>query len=242
MAFAQAGLDVGTDKSHWTSYPEKPLSTLQVGPDSVKWEPHVTFVGTVLNLVGNDGPAMEHRISQAEKVFHKWKPLLCCNKVSLRRRVSLACQCVFSSVLWLSETWTPTKCQQSRASSWGARIISRVVGVRRKSDEEAGQYWRRLHREGHRWLRDFGGGVDVRRRRRLHSFAGHAARSSSEPLRLALRTRCLAWWRFKQARFHCKWTGLHPRRFRAWRWEAQLTYFYGAVSYTHLTLPTSDLV
>ena len=30
--------------------------------DRVKWDPSLTFVGTVLDLCGNDGLAMEHRL------------------------------------------------------------------------------------------------------------------------------------------------------------------------------------
>ena len=45
----------------------------------------------------------------------------------------------------------------------------------------------------------------------------------------ALRTRCLSWWRFRQARYQSRHDGLHPKRFKVWRWESQLTEFYGEV-------------
>ena len=67
QAFAAVGLEVGADKSHWTSYPGMPGSKLTVGTEKVKWESHLVFVGTILNLGGNSSAAMEHRLSQAEK-------------------------------------------------------------------------------------------------------------------------------------------------------------------------------
>ena len=42
----------------------------------------------------------------------------------------------------------------------------------------------------------------------------------------ALRTRCLAWWRFYQE----KRLRQHPGRFKVWRWESQLERVYGQVS------------
>ena len=62
---------------------------------------------------------------------------------------------------------------------------------------------------------------------RLHTFAGHLARSTVPDLSLLLRTRCLSWWRREQARYRSKFDGLHPKRFKCWRWESQITAFYG---------------
>ena len=96
--------------------------------------------------------------------------------------------------------------------------MAREVGTKRSPMEDVGGYWRRLHRKGHACLRTVGGSVTKRRRKRLHRYAGH----------LALRTRSLAWWRFRQRRFVSKHCGLHPKRFSALsRWEAQLTATHG---------------
>ena len=145
----------------------------------------------------------------------------------MRRRVQLPARTVLVSLLWLAETWNVSKAQDSLFGSWGARLMARVVGVRRNAGEEIRQFWCRLHRTGHSWMRIIGGGVPVRRRLQLHRFAGHCVCSGNGLVRLALRTRCLAWWRFQQNRFHSKWHGLHPRRFHCWRWEAQLVEHYG---------------
>jgi hypothetical protein len=188
---------------------------------------HIVFVGTILDFSGNCRGAIDHRMAQAEKAYHRCKLVLFCRCVSLRRRVHLAARAVLVSLLWLAETWHVTKAQDNLLGSWGARLMARVAGVRRNAGEEIGQFWRRLHRVGHNWMRFLGGGVPVRRRLQLHRFAGHCARLGSGLVRVALRTSCLAWWRFQQNRFHSKWHGLHPRRFYCWRWEAQFADIYG---------------
>ena len=71
-----------------------------------------------------------------------------------------------------------------------------------------------------------GGNLNVRRRRRLHSFGGHLARMEDGLAHDALRVRSLGWWRHFQKTGSLK----HPRRFHVWRWESQLAEFYGEAS------------
>ena len=222
-AFSLVGLDVSTDKCHWTSYPARSKEKLKFRADKVKWEPQLTFVGTILNFNGNDGTALENRLAQGTKVFHKWKPILQCRQAPLAARIRLTSATVFSAVLWLSETWHLTKRQQKQLNSWGARIMARVVGLRPRVEEDSAEFWRRLFRTGHKIMDAYGGSLEVRRRQRLHAFAGHLARQPDALPGVALRTRSLAWWRFFQQ------TGgqTHPKQFKPWRWEEQLVAYYG---------------
>ena len=214
---------MGTDKCHWSSCPAKPKEKLRFGADRVKWEKTLTFVGTILDLTGTDCAAVEHRIVQATKVFHKWKPILLCKAAPLAQRLDLTAKTVFQAALWLSECWYPTQRQQKRLDSWAARIFGQVAGVRFSTDDDVSTFWRRLYRTGHEMLRLHGGSLNSRRKRRLHSFAGHLARVQSGVVHDALRTRSLAWWRYFQQRR----LTVHPHRFHVWRWESQLTAFYG---------------
>ena len=149
--------------------------------------------------------------------------MLQCRSAPVASRVKLCCATVFAALLWLSETWYPTKYQSSRIESWAARILARIVGVRRWDGEDINDFWRRLHRTGHNILKGNGGSIETRRKRQLHSFAGHLARSDGGLLYDALRTRSIQWWRECQARK----VMLHPRRFKAWRWEEQLVTHFG---------------
>ena len=224
--FVRVGLAVSTEKCHWSSYPSFTGTSLSFGADQVEWETSLTFVGTILDLNGNDGLAIAYRRAQATKVYFKWKQVLQCPSAPLRCRVELLTKTVVPAVLWLSETWHPTKRQSHALNSWAARLVGQVVGVRHRSGDDVGDFWRRLHRVGHSWLNSCGGSIDARRRRRLHGFAGHLARSNEGLARDALRTRSLAWWRHFQA----KSLMCHPGPFNAWRWEDQLEQVYGQSS------------
>ena len=105
MAFLQVGLEIGADKTHWTSYPAAPDEKLRVGGYDNSWEATLTFVGALIDLSGNDAQAVDHRIAQAEKVYGRWRPLLTCKWVPKLRRAALATRAVFPAALWLSETW-----------------------------------------------------------------------------------------------------------------------------------------
>ena len=225
QAFLDVGLEVGTDKCHWSSCPAKRKEKLRFGEDKVVWEPTLTFVGTIVDLCGSDVAAMEHRLAQATKVFHKWKPMLTCRSATLTQRLDLTVKTVFAAALWLSECWHLTKRQQRRLNSWGARIAAQVARIRRQADEDMALYWRRLFRTGHDLLAKHGGSLNSRRRQRLHGFAGHLARMEDGVVHDALRTRSLGWWRYFQNHHLIR----HPAPFRAWRWESQLTEFYGEI-------------
>ena len=54
----------------------------------------------------------------------------------------------------------------------------------------------------------------------------HLAREKVTLSSIALRTRPLAWWRFHQANESV----VHPRKFKAWRWEQQIVDHYGEAS------------
>ena len=143
--FAEVGLEVSSEKCHWSSHPAKPKEKLRFHSEKVLWESSLTFVGTILAFNGSDKCAIEYRLAQATKAFHKWKHILQCKDTSLTKRIDLAAKTVFAAALWLSETWYPTKRQRKRLDSWAARIASQIAGVRMNFDEPVGDYWRRMY-------------------------------------------------------------------------------------------------
>merc|ERR1712232_609137 len=159
----EVGLDISAHKCHWTSHPSLPNSSLDIGTSPVKWEHTITFVGSVIQLDGNDGCAITHRLAQATKVYCAWAPYLQSKSTSFSQKVKLLVKTVFASAMWLAEAWTPTKTQNNHFDSWGARIAARCFRIRRFPSEEMGQFWRRLHRIGHQRLRRHGGGLTYRR-------------------------------------------------------------------------------
>ena len=238
-AFVKVGLDVSVEKCAWSSFPPAREETLTVGGFNLKWVKSLTFVGTIINFCGNDGEAIIHRLTQAAKCLATWKQFLRSPRVALKKRLYLLISTVFASALWLSETWMPTKQQREHLTSLEARIASGVAGFSHHlACLNVAQFWRAFHRRGHTLLASMGNSLDGSRLKRLHTFAGHLARSTVPDLSLLLRTRCLSWWRREQARYCSKFDGLHPRRFKSWRWESQITAFYGE---PHLPDDDSDV-
>jgi hypothetical protein len=227
----EIGLGVGADKSHWTSTPPLEGEIFSVDAGAIEWEETLTFVGTVLDLTGSAGPAMQYRMAQANKAYAKWKEILTCPWIPKAQRLKLLPKTVWSSLLWSSSTWTTTKAQRDKLATWSARLVSRVARIRRAPTLDDHQWWRFLHRAGHRLIAAYGIGVVSMAQQRVMRWAGHVARMpSSTPVAAALRCRGMQWWRWRQAahkKTGDKWTGPHPKRFKIHRWEEQISELHG---------------
>lgn len=225
------GLGIGAEKTHWTSTPPLKNEDITVCERKVPWEETLTFVGTVLDLRGSAWAAMTYRMAQANKALAKWKPLLTCPWIPRARRVQMLAKTVWPSFLWGSSTWTLTKDQRTKISSWSARSAARVARLRRAPGQLDDQWWRLMHKTGHKLIEK--SHIDLVKlcRLRLHGWAGHIARMQpTAPAAQALRCRGLQWWRWRQQQHKLtknKWTGPHPRRYKLYRWEEQLAQHYG---------------
>ena len=219
----EVGLEVSVSKCHWASYPCLRESQFSLRAESIQWEDALTFVGSVIDLTGNESAAVDYRIAQATKVWGAWRSVLTCKSVAPMRRAGLLYASVFNFALWLAECSNSTQATLRKLNSWGARKLAQAYGVRRNQAEDGFGFWRRIHRNGYDLYQRLGGSLVHLRSATLHRWAGHLARTPCDLLRTALRTRCLAWWRFVQ---HPRFP-LHGRRFgRPHRWEAQLTFVY----------------
>jgi hypothetical protein len=230
-ALSEIGLGVGAEKTHWTCTPQLPGTALLVAGKEIAWEGALTFVGSVVDLTGNAGPAILYRMAQANKAYAKWKDVLRCAWIPKAKRLKLLPKTVWSSLLWGSSTWTTTKLQRTWMNSWSARLVSRVARTSRSSVMDDAQWWRYMHREGHRLIARDGSSVAERAQQRVLRWAGHVARLPPDaPAASALRCRSLQWWRWRQADHRLskdKWTGPHPQRFKVHRWEEQVAALHG---------------
>ena len=227
-AFGDIGLTFGAQKTHWTSMPAMENTKLKVENCEVEWESTIVFVGTVLDLTGSSAATIQYRINQGNKVYYKWRPILVAKWLPLARRADLLFKAVWTSALWCAATWNATQAKRATLDSWGARMMATVAGVKRYPEEEINSWWRRLHREGHRRILKFGTKLSVMSKLLVHRWGGHIARMPpSHFVAAAVRCRGMQWWRWRQGQHTDKWCGPHPQRFKASRWEEQLSKVYG---------------
>ena len=228
--FGEAGLEVGLDKTHWSSSIAMDGETLVVRGQSIVWERKLEFIGSVIELGAHSGGAVRHRTQKASSVFCKWKPLLCNPNLSLKERMkAFGCEHSFECYVaeWLLD-FVEAK-QEQASESWCARLLSQMVGFKRNPNDDFVTFWKKLHRKGHELARIFAvSPVDLYLRTK-HRLAGHFARFESDnPVYQMMESRNLAWWRQEQLAWgKTKFGGAHPQRFNSWRWESCLERAYG---------------
>ena len=66
------GLNVGAQRTHWTSQPKMVDKSIMVDGLAVLWEEVLKFVGSKVCLGGNARRAIAHRTAQANKCLAKW--------------------------------------------------------------------------------------------------------------------------------------------------------------------------
>ena len=131
---------------------------------------------------------------------------------------------MWQAFLWSASVWTTIKTQRDKISSWSARMVANVIGVKKPPWMEMDQWWRHWHRTGHRWIETCNMNVVSAIRERALSWAGHVARMDSKEICAeALRCRGLQWRRWRQLHWKevekDKWSGAHPQCFKIYRWE-----------------------
>ena len=136
MKFGEAGLEVGLDKTHWSSSIAMDGETLAVRGQSIVWERKLEFIGSVIEPGAHSGGAVRHRTQKASSVFCKWKPLLCNPNLSLKERMTAFGASTLSSATWLSGCWTLSKQQEQASESWCARLLSQMVGFKRNPNDD----------------------------------------------------------------------------------------------------------
>jgi hypothetical protein len=229
----EIGLGVGAEKSHWSSTPAQEGAQLNIEGALLPWESSLTFVGTILDLSGNSGPAIIHRMAQADKAYAKWKGVLANPNVPREARLKMLPSTIWSSLLWSASTWNTTKAQRKQLASWSARLVAKVAKVKRPRNTDDATWWKLVHRTGHTLIAKNKIGVVPLALQRVYRWAGHLARMSPKaPAACALRCRNMQWWRWRQQVLHSSAQvpgarGVHPRRYRILRWEQQLSETFG---------------
>ena len=225
---AELGLDVGMEKTNWTSTEPRQNEVLKIGKDEIKWSGSITFLGTVLEFGGHDAKALQYRTGQETKKIAMWAPLIFSKWLPLDKRMITFKTAIGSSLTGLAGTWHLTKAQASKLKSLAARTAAWVKGIRRAPGRDMATFLRNLHREGHRLLERFNADLVREHCLQEHRLRRHIARMASSTIpKIAMTTKPLARWRVHQQKGTDKHSGLHPKRFECWRWETQFENWCG---------------
>ena len=129
-AFGAAGLEVGLEKTHWSSSIDLADEKIHVRGQEIQWERTLEFIGSMTEPCGHNGCSFRHRMKKATAVFQRWKGMLCNQHLSVTKRVVAFRASVIPSATWLSGCWTLTAKQEATFSAWGARMLSQITGHR----------------------------------------------------------------------------------------------------------------
>ena len=196
----------------------------------------IVCLGSVIS--GNlEGPAFQHRISQAWKCYHKWSHVLE-SRAPLSKRLQFWSATVLPSLTWGLQT---TRGQYGtlpyhKLLTCQKLQVRKMMKVKRKRYGSDGtiEPWLDYHIRSHRHARSVidNAGVNVHERLEelKNSWAGHVSRfglSHKEPhqLKAMLAWRCKAWW-FHQVLFNdLNWDPIRhaPQLGVPKRWEEQFS-------------------
>ena len=232
-AFGQVGLEINLSKTHYSSSVENGGRSISVVGQHVVWTPEIIFLGSAITLTGNDEAAIRARMQKATQTFREWAPVLTNSRLPVEARAEAYKTSVMASFCWQAQNWTPTVKQYKFMSSWASRQGASMKLLQRHPEEEIGQWWRRLHRDGKRFMDVNNLNVVNKVKEAKYNFAGHVARMDPQDIvNQILHVRPLAWWRYQQSlpsNSTSHRARPHTQRFNALRrWESSLEICWGS--------------
>ena len=149
VKIGEAGLEVGLDKTHWSSSIAMDGETLAVRDQNIVWERKLEFVGSVIEPGAHNGGAVRHRSQKASSVFCRWKPLLCNPNPSLKERVKAFGASTLSSATWLSGLLDSVEAARTGC----ARLLSQMVAFKQNPHDDFATFWRSCTAGDTSWLK-----------------------------------------------------------------------------------------
>ena len=186
---AKSGLHADHSKSTWcTTAPDARKGAIHVGDTQIARAPRetgFTVLGTQLTFDGRTGAETERRIKLGWKTFCGLKPLLCCRKTQISRRLDLLKMTVYKTVLWCAGSWNPTRKDFEKLNGALRQMFAIMVGVRMQPGETPAEFKLRRNKKlkilrGEVGLRPWSYEASIMH----YTWMGHVARISSyDPLR-----------------------------------------------------------
>ena len=211
VKFGEAGLEVGLDKTHWSSSIAMDGETLAVRDQNIVWERKLEFIGSrdrawCTQWWSGETPFPKGVLGllQVETSPVQPEPVVEGESESVRGKHSLECHVV---------EWLAGLCRSSKNRC--ARLLSQMVAFKQNPHDDFATFWRKLHRRGHELAEVFAVSPFDMHLRAKHRLVGHVARFVFDnPVYQLLESRNLACWREEQRVWgKTKFGGAHPRRF-----------------------------
>ena len=215
---AELGLDVGMEKTNWTSTEPRKNEVLKIGKDEVKWSGSIAFLGTVLEFGGHDAKALQNRTGQETKKDRNVGPSDLLEMASSGQEDDCLQDC--DRIL---TDWVGGNVALDESSSVNAEVLG-------STHSGSGEGIPTSNRKRHGSLLEISSSRRTQTVGKIQCQLGvraplagaqtastHCKVASSTIPKIAIKTKPLAWWRFHQEKWTDKHSGLHPKTFECWR-------------------------
>lgn len=232
---AQIGLTMNADKCKIQCSKPRPqgddvLTVGQMRIPIVSRDEGFKILGTMFTLNGKMEVEFKRRQDAAWAKFHELAPVLLKRDGNLKKRLQLFQSTVSQTLLWGSESWTLTVKQKRQLRSVQRNMLRRMVGIRRRPDEDYVSWIKRATTAAEDHARMAGAECWVRGYlRRKWQWAGRIARMDKDRWAIKVTAwRAADWssWQLVGASAY----GARPIRSRPGhyqRWETELCRFMG---------------
>ena len=182
------------------------------------------ILGTTLKMNGRTSVEVAQRLSCGWAKFHQLKPLPTKQDADPRKRLRLFDIAVTKTVLWCSESWLTTQEEKRHLKTVQNSTLRRMVGPRRRPDEDYVSWIQRATRSAVACARNAGVRLwQDECQKRKWTWAGHVARMDFDRLaKRGMRWRDSEWWSLECQFYPPQLRPQRPHRTRWFRWEDEL--------------------
>lgn len=130
VAAEQAGLIVNAKKTKTMVFGDKNIeSRIQVGDETIENVEKFEYLGSLLTWDNNCSEEIKRRIGKATGTIASLKHIWNSNKVKIENKLKVLNTCVFSVLLYASETWTLKEADKQKLLAFEMKCYRRILRV-----------------------------------------------------------------------------------------------------------------
>ena len=210
----------GADETKWKVYGE--------GAEISRTSRKVGFraLGVHLTFDNQFDVELKARIDAAWRAFYKYADLLFCRSAPIAKRLQVFNMVARPALFWCAGSWNLTKVQLSKLRGVQRRMIRKMLGSRRQTEENLEEYMRRTNKTiTHLMRKHRVEAWDAQYHRLYFSWGGEVASMRfTQPQKLTyqvLKHRDIEWIHKMSAQYGGRQQ--HGRKLHTWRWERYLS-------------------